>query len=63
MMAAYSEADFRRLMRDGAPIGGRDLELMDDVARARFSQFSEEEIGDLYVYLNARSARLLQEGR
>lgn len=61
VMAGYSEADFRRLMREGVPVGGRDLELMDDVARARFSRFSDEEVGDLYAYLHARSERLLSE--
>lgn len=62
-MAGYDEADFRKLMREGAPIGGRDLRLMDDVARARFSQFSDEELGDLYVYLRFRSDRLVSEER
>lgn len=60
VMAAYPEDDFRRLMREGVPLGGRDLELMDDVARARFSRFSDEEIGDLYNYLHVRSERLLE---
>lgn len=56
MMTAYPEADFVRLMREGLPLGGRDLELMDDVARARFSVFSDQELSDLYVYLQHRSA-------
>lgn len=63
MIAAYSEADFRKLMREGVPLGERDLELMDDVARARFSLFSDEEVGDLYAYLRARSERLQSEQR
>ncbi len=60
MMAAYPEEDFRRLMREGVPIGGRDLELMDDVARGRFVHFSDEELSDLYVYLNDRAQRALE---
>lgn len=63
VMAGYGEAEFRQLMREGAPIGGRDLDMMDDIARARFSRFTDEEVGDLYAYLNFRSARLLDEGR
>jgi len=61
VIAAYPEADFRTLMREGTPIGGRDLELMDDVARARFSRFSDEEVGDLYAYLRLRSEQLQTE--
>jgi mono/diheme cytochrome c family protein len=63
VVAGYEEADFRRLMREGVPIGGRDLELMDDVARGRFVHFTDEEVGDLFAYLNFRSGRLLEEGR
>lgn len=58
VMAAYPEANFRTLLREGTPIGGRDLQLMDDVARARFSQFTEEDVSDLYAYLRSRSERL-----
>jgi hypothetical protein len=47
-------------MREGVPLGGRDLEMMDDVARARFSLFSDEEVGDLYNYLHVRSERLME---
>lgn len=60
MMAAYPEADFVRLMREGVPLGGRDLDMMDDVARARFSQFSDNELSDLYAYLNHRSTQALE---
>lgn len=63
VMAGYQEADFQRLMREGVPIGGRDLELMDDVARGRFARFTEEEVSDLYAYLRMRSDRLIAEGR
>lgn len=63
VIAGYEEADFRRLMREGAPIGGRDLELMDDVARGRFVHFTDDEVNDLYAYLKFRSDRLIAEGR
>jgi mono/diheme cytochrome c family protein len=63
VMAGYGEADFQRLMREGVPIGGRDLELMDDVARGRFVHFTNDEVNDLYAYLKFRSDRLIAEGR
>lgn len=63
VIAGYPEADFRTLMREGTPIGGRDLRLMDDVARGRFVHFTDEELSDLYAYLQFRSDRLLETGR
>lgn len=63
MMAAYPEAEFRTLLREGTPIGGRDLEMMDDVARGRFVHFTDDEVGDLYAYLRFRSTRLLEDNR
>lgn len=57
----YSGEDFARLMREGIPLGGRELRLMDDVARIRFSRFSDPELEALYAFL--QSAELpLPEG-
>ena len=39
--SAYTRDEFAALMRDGAATGGRDLFLMDDVARSRFSIFTD----------------------
>jgi mono/diheme cytochrome c family protein len=63
MIAAYPEADFRVLMREGVPIGGRELEMMGGVARGRFAYWSDDEVGDLYAYLRMRADRLMEEGR
>jgi len=52
IVAAYTEADFRRLMKEGIGIGGRaDLGLMTLVATDRFAALTEQELLDLYAYL------------
>ena len=52
ILAAYSEADFRKLMQSGEALGGRtDLALMTMVARDRFAHFTEDELNDLLAYL------------
>ena len=52
VVQAYSAEEFDRLMKEGVPRDGRKLRLMGDVARSRFSQFTDAEIGALYVYLH-----------
>ena len=54
---AYDPQQFRTLLRTGRPPSGRDLGLMASVARRDFSHFTDEEIGQLYAYLKARSQR------
>lgn len=49
--AAYSDADFARLMHEGVAPGNRDLGLMSHVARARFSHFTDDEVNALHAYL------------
>ncbi len=57
MIKAYSETDFRRLMKHGEALGGRsDLGLMTYVAQSRFAYFTEQELTALYAYLNSLSA-------
>lgn len=53
MVVAYSSEDFGRLMREGIALGERELGLMAAVSRARFTQFTEEELTALFVYLNS----------
>lgn len=48
---AYPDSAFVTLMRTGIPISGRDLRLMDDVARSRFTHFTDTEIAALHAYL------------
>lgn len=55
--AAYSAEDFARLMRTGVPLGDRELDLMAEVARKRFSNLTDSEIEALHAYLKARAAR------
>ena len=53
MIKAYNEVDFRRLMQHGIGLGGREnLGLMTVVAKDRFAFFTEQELTDLYIYLN-----------
>ncbi len=51
IVAAYSRADFGRLMETGAPIGDRELDLMKMVSLNRFAWFTEAEVDDLHAYL------------
>lgn len=48
---AYSPENFKKLMREGISIGGRDLGLMSGVATGRFKNFTDAEIESLHSYL------------
>lgn len=58
-ITAYSEADFTRLMREGVPLSGQELEMMSPVARGRFTHWTDQEVADLYAYLSDMSARAI----
>jgi mono/diheme cytochrome c family protein len=49
--AAYSEADWARLLREGRGLGDRDLGLMSAVVRSRFRHLTDGEVGLLREYL------------
>ena len=49
--ATYSWPEFETLMRTGKARGDRELRLMSEVARVRFSQFTPVELQALYSYL------------
>lgn len=51
--AAYDEGQFRHFMRTGEALGGRELELMSDVARYRFNHMTEGEIQALHRFLRS----------
>lgn len=53
---AYTPQQFAHLMRTGEALGGRELELMSNVARGRFSHFTEEEVRALHTYLSQFAA-------
>lgn len=51
IVAAYTPEEFRRLMREGVPRDGRELDLMGIVSEKRFSHFTPDEVDALYAYL------------
>ncbi|MEO0440441.1 MAG: c-type cytochrome [Pseudomonadota bacterium] len=54
IVAIYSEAEFRRLMKVGVTKDGRnDLGLMSLVGPDRFPAFTEDELQSLYLYLSS----------
>jgi cytochrome c553 len=53
--ASYDLEDFERLLRTGVAAGDRKVGLMTQVAPARFSGLSDEEIAALHGYLKARA--------
>lgn len=57
---SYPEPGFRHLMRTGKAMGERELEMMSPVARGRFAHFTDEEVGDLYAFLQKMSAEALE---
>lgn len=55
---AYSREEFERLLTTGVPTGGRKLkEMMESVAKQRFSRMTPHERGALYAYLKARAEK------
>ena len=58
IVEAYSDEQFRHLMKTGEAIGGRDdLELMSMIARDRFAYLSDNELADLLAYLRTLPTR------
>ncbi|MDE2235700.1 MAG: c-type cytochrome [Gammaproteobacteria bacterium] len=48
---AYTQENFARLMNTGIGNGNRDLGLMSEVARQRFSHFNSVQVDAMYAYL------------
>lgn len=61
VVAAYSLEEFRELLRAGTARGGRELETMSDVARGRFSHYTDREIEALHTYLETLAASVMDE--
>lgn len=53
IVTAYDEEEFNRLLRTGVPMDGRELDLMAQVARSRFANFTDAEIAALYTFLHS----------
>ena len=51
IIALYGPDEFRKLMRTGVPIDGRDLGEMSWVARNAFTLFTDQEIDDIRTFL------------
>ena len=51
---AYSFDDFYRLQRTGIALGGREVGLMSQMARHRFSNFTDDELHEIYDFLSSR---------
>lgn len=54
---AYSFDEFRRVMRTGAALGDRELPMMSNAARLRFSRFTEAELHALHSFLQGWAQR------
>jgi mono/diheme cytochrome c family protein len=62
IVAGYTPEQFAHFFATGEALGGRELTLMSEMARNRFSNFTDEEEAALYAYLVAR-AQAIQAGR
>lgn len=51
VVKGYSLEQFSRLMKEGKPIGDRDLKLMGPTSRVRFAHFSDDEIAAVHAFL------------
>ena len=51
VLASYDPDDFVSFMRTGKAIGGRELEVMSDLARNRYSRFTDAELEAMQAYL------------
>jgi len=61
IVSAYTPEQFRTLMRTGEPLDGRDMRLMDDMIRKRYSLLTDAEVDGLYVYLTEGLAPAAEE--
>jgi mono/diheme cytochrome c family protein len=53
--ASYDLPTFQRFLRTGVAMDGKQKWLMSDVARSRFSHFSDDEVKAIHAYLTARA--------
>jgi cytochrome c553 len=60
--AAYSDEDFKRLLRTGIAIGGREVGMMTEVGRTRFPSLTDEEVNAVREYLKNYYASSQGEG-
>ena len=53
MVAAYDKSDFVKFMKTGKAAGNRELQMMSDAARGRYSHLTPEEVNAVYDFLGA----------
>jgi cytochrome c553 len=53
VVKGYSLEQFSRLMKEGKPVGDRELKLMGPTSRARFANFSDDEIAAVHAFLQS----------
>lgn len=63
IVGAYDPGDFHRFLKTGIAAGGRELPMMSKVARKRFSQFTDQEVEAIRLYLVARANAAAESGR
>lgn len=54
VVKGYSRAAFGTLMHTGIALGGRPLEVMREAALMRFAHYTEQEIDDIFAFLQSR---------
>ncbi len=58
IVAAYEPSQFEKLMKTGIAAGDREVGLMSEVARGRYSHLTDGEIKAIYAYLQALGTTL-----
>ena len=58
IVASYTIDDFAHLMKTGEASGGRELGLMSEVAKSRFSYLLDDEVSALYAFLIDRAENM-----
>ncbi len=54
MVNAYSLEQFKTLLSTGKALGDRDVGVMSQVAKSRFTHLTEEEVSAIYEYIKSR---------
>jgi cytochrome c553 len=54
VVKAYNQPEFEHLLRTGEPRSGAELDLMAKVATGRFKNFTDQELADIYAFLQQR---------
>jgi cytochrome c553 len=52
IVRGYSQAEFKKLMREGVALGNRQVGLMSEIAKLDLNQLTDSEIDSLYSYLH-----------